>query len=67
MTNEQVVDLVSQRTAARARKDWQDADRIRELLNEEGFVLEDGIRSIGYVPAVSMSSKMRTETGARLC
>ena len=34
--------LVQQRTAARAGKDWAESDRIRDLLLEQGIVLEDG-------------------------
>jgi cysteinyl-tRNA synthetase len=33
--------LISERTAARARKDFREADRIRTLLSENGIVLKD--------------------------
>jgi cysteinyl-tRNA synthetase len=34
--------LIEQRTAARARRDWAEADRIRNRLQDEGVELEDG-------------------------
>ena len=34
--------LIAARTAARARRDWGEADRIRNELAEQGVVLEDG-------------------------
>ena len=34
--------VIRQRTEARARKDWQEADRIRVRLAAQGVVLEDG-------------------------
>jgi len=37
-----VEELIRQRTEARARKDWQEADRIRVRLAAQGVVLEDG-------------------------
>jgi len=39
---EHVEELMRQRTEARARKDWQEADRIRVRLAAQGVVLEDG-------------------------
>ena len=38
----EVQDWVTRRTEARARKDWQEADRIRVRLAAQGVVLEDG-------------------------
>ena len=35
-------ELVNARNAARARKDFQEADRVRDVLGERGIVLEDG-------------------------
>ncbi|MEJ2107817.1 MAG: cysteine--tRNA ligase [Acidiferrobacteraceae bacterium] len=37
-----IEDLISQRTAARAARDWGEADRIRDRLQAEGVELEDG-------------------------
>ncbi|WJW74501.1 cysteine--tRNA ligase [Thiohalobacter sp. IOR34] len=34
--------LIEQRNAARARKDWAESDRIRDLLKAQGILLEDG-------------------------
>ncbi|MGH8574604.1 MAG: DALR domain-containing protein, partial [Gammaproteobacteria bacterium] len=39
---EHVEELIRQRTEARARMDWQEADRIRVWLAAQGVVLEDG-------------------------
>ena len=42
LSDEEVEGLVQQRLDARARKDWAEADRIRDELKELGIVLEDG-------------------------
>jgi len=36
-----LLDLIEERTKARAKRDWQGADRIRSLLEERGIVLKD--------------------------
>jgi len=36
-----LLDLIKERTKARTKKDWQEADRIRSLLEERGIVLKD--------------------------
>jgi cysteinyl-tRNA synthetase len=36
-----VEDLARQRTEARARKDWKEADRLRDAILAEGYILED--------------------------
>ena len=40
--SDRIDDLVSARTAARARKDFAESDRIRDELAAQGIVLEDG-------------------------
>jgi cysteinyl-tRNA synthetase len=37
----EVIELVSKREEARKEKKWQEADAIRAVLKEKGFVLED--------------------------
>ncbi|NNN03535.1 MAG: cysteine--tRNA ligase [Acidimicrobiaceae bacterium] len=39
--DEDVVELVSQRDAARARRDWVEADRLRKELEGRGWIVED--------------------------
>lgn len=36
-----LLDLIKERTKARRKRDWQEADRIRSLLEERGVVLKD--------------------------
>ncbi len=42
IAEEEILDLISKREAARIRKDWSTADGIRKRLLEKGIVLEDG-------------------------
>ena len=42
IAEEEILDLISKREAARMRKDWSTADGIRKRLLEKGIVLEDG-------------------------
>ena len=42
LSSEEIENLIEQRNAARAGKDWAESDRIRDLLAEQGIVLEDG-------------------------
>jgi cysteinyl-tRNA synthetase len=42
LSSEQIETFITERTAARARKDWKEADRIRKALADQGVVLEDG-------------------------
>jgi len=37
-----IEDLIARRLDARAAKDWAEADRIRDQLNEAGIIIEDG-------------------------
>ncbi len=41
-SDEQIDELVAQRLAAKADKNWAEADRIRDRLQQAGVVLEDG-------------------------
>jgi cysteinyl-tRNA synthetase len=38
-----VADLARQRGEARARKDWPESDRLREVLRAKGWQIEDGV------------------------
>jgi len=42
LNDEQINELIEQRVAAKAGKNWTEADRIRDQLQEAGIVLEDG-------------------------
>lgn len=39
-----IIELINERTNARRNKNWNEADRIRNLLTEQGVILEDGIK-----------------------
>ncbi|MDO1509894.1 MULTISPECIES: cysteine--tRNA ligase [unclassified Neisseria] len=42
LSNEEIESLIEQRKQARAEKNWPESDRIRDLLNAENIILEDG-------------------------
>ncbi|MCW9024880.1 MAG: cysteine--tRNA ligase [Gammaproteobacteria bacterium] len=42
ISNEEIDSLIEQRLQARVNKDWAESDRIRDLLKDEGVILEDG-------------------------
>ena len=42
LANDEIDDLIAQRTQARQNKDFAESDRIRDLLLEQGIALEDG-------------------------
>ena len=42
LTDEEIERLIHARKEARERKDWAEADRIRDELAEAGVILEDG-------------------------
>lgn len=48
---EEVESLIEKRQEARARKDWAEADRIRDELKEKGIVLEDTPQGIRWKKA----------------
>jgi cysteinyl-tRNA synthetase len=41
LTDEAIDQLIEQRKQAKADKNWQESDRIRDLLQEDGVILED--------------------------
>ncbi len=41
LSDEEIEQLIEDRTTARANKDWAESDRIRDLFVEQGIVLED--------------------------
>ena len=41
MSEDDIDDLILQRNQARDSKDWAESDRIRDMLKEDGIVLED--------------------------
>jgi cysteinyl-tRNA synthetase len=41
LTMARIEELIRLREQARQKKDWQEADRIRDELNQQGIVLED--------------------------
>ncbi len=38
---EEILKLVEERNIARKEKNWQESDRIRDLLQEKGYVVKD--------------------------
>jgi cysteinyl-tRNA synthetase len=42
LSADEIDNMIAQRNAARADKDWAEADRIRDMLKEKGITLEDG-------------------------
>jgi cysteinyl-tRNA synthetase len=42
LSDTEIEQLIKDRTAARANKNWAESDRIRDLFTEQGIVLEDG-------------------------
>lgn len=43
LSDNDIVNLINQRTLARKNKNWSEADRMRKLLAEQGIALEDSI------------------------
>ncbi|MDH5407748.1 MAG: cysteine--tRNA ligase [Gammaproteobacteria bacterium] len=48
LSDDEVDSLIQQREQARLDKDWSEADRIRDLLSEQGIILEDGAGKTGW-------------------
>jgi cysteinyl-tRNA synthetase len=48
LSDAQIDELIARRNAARADKNWDEADRIRDQLKEAGVVLEDGAGGTGW-------------------
>jgi cysteinyl-tRNA synthetase len=42
LSDEEIESMIRQRIQARADKNWAEADRIRDALDNEGIILEDG-------------------------
>ncbi len=42
LSDDQINALIEERAAARMRRDWAEADRVRDQLKDDGVVLEDG-------------------------
>lgn len=38
---EEIMDLISQRTKAKTEKNWTEADRIRDLISQKGYIIKD--------------------------
>jgi cysteinyl-tRNA synthetase len=48
LSDAQIDELIARRNAARADKNWAEADRIRDQLKEAGVVLEDAAGGTGW-------------------
>jgi len=48
LSDADVETLIQQREQAREDKDWAEADRLRDLLNEQGIILEDASGKTGW-------------------
>ncbi|MDH5191015.1 MAG: cysteine--tRNA ligase [Gammaproteobacteria bacterium] len=42
LSNDEIENLIKQRNEARANKDWAESDRVRDVLQADGVILEDG-------------------------
>ena len=54
--DDEIEAMIAKRTEARARKDWAEADRLRDELAAAGIVLEDGARGTVWRRARSQAS-----------
>lgn len=48
LTSEQIQVYIDQRIAAREQKNWAESDRIRDLLYDQGIILEDGSQGTSW-------------------
>ncbi|MDH5179852.1 MAG: cysteine--tRNA ligase [Gammaproteobacteria bacterium] len=48
LSDAEVDDIIAQREQARTDKNWAEADRLRDLLKEQGIILEDGTGKTGW-------------------
>ncbi len=48
LSNDQVQEYIDQRIAAREQKDWAESDRLRDLLTEQGIILEDNAEGTSW-------------------
>ncbi len=48
LSNEQIQEYIDQRIAAREQKDWTESDRLRDLLTEQGIILEDNVEGTSW-------------------
>jgi cysteinyl-tRNA synthetase len=48
LTEDDILVRIGERKAARERKDWAEADRIRKELEEKGILLEDRKDGTGW-------------------
>ncbi len=48
LSTEQVQKYIEQRILARQQKDWEESDRLRDLLTEQGIILEDNAEGTSW-------------------
>lgn len=48
VSDDEIQDLIAQRASAKSNKDWAEADRIRDLLKDQGVILEDNPEGTGW-------------------
>ena len=48
LSDEQIQEYIDQRITAREQKDWTESDRLRDLLTEQGIILEDNAEGTSW-------------------